>query len=578
MQELLLTIFINNIKTSLEDEIEEINHDKIYPEAIDEFCDKVLRELRKCPSMTVIDHEKNVDELYVYLDSEASVESICSIVEAVVEECATDITLQLDLFTGKTERVKYPVGYNTEPEIYTYTFSIDAEWDYELEVDDSLTESKSYGGAFDIEDDQYFTREDLDDFSCNVVEKVNGILHLPVDYSGSWIDNNVLTVSVAYQDSEIEVSTTVDMRRIRLPKQLDKYMNEIVADIVDQAYQLDEDSQGSTSIEESVQSENTTDLKTICDEVDNFLKDNPDTRYVVDNLWYEEDKNRICLTIYDGDWKHEHLFIDFKIEEFFRNKGIEIERWSESIGESDSDCYSAAHYYEIMSDEPFSVEFDDSLTETYWINNKDVMNEVKRLGNELEAEGWKYYGDKYSGSKYYDFYMKRGDSGAICKAIQFNHEGVHVIDITVDQMMGYEAIDDFDNLRRTLGKALLPQRESVDKQSIQESVEEEDQFVLYFPYIEPKIINRERAIRQLEIELENFKNDSGASLAGRGFGIYCLQSVDKDTGTVWTGRHSSREFLKVLDESMLKEASDTTTDDVVESVELDDMSDEEVEL
>ena len=87
--------------------------------------------------------------------------------------------------------------------------------------------------------------------------------------------------------------------------------------------------------------------------------------------------------------------------------------------------------------------------------------------------------------------------------------------------------------------------------SIQESNEhEEDQFLLYFPHIGgPKVVSKERAIKQLELELNTIKNESGASVAGRGFGLYCLQSIDSDTGTAWQGRYSSNEFLKVLNES-----------------------------
>lgn len=77
-----------------------------------------------------------------------------------------------------------------------------------------------------------------------------------------------------------------------------------------------------------------------------------------------------------------------------------------------------------------------------------------------------------------------------------------------------------------------------------------DKFVLYFPYLEPKIIDKERAIKQLEFELDQIKNSSGASLAGRGFGIYCLESYDEDTGTSWTGRYTSKEFLKVISEDI----------------------------
>lgn len=196
----------------------------------------------------------------------------------------------------------------------------------------------------------------------------------------------------------------------------------------------------------------------------------------------------------------------------------------------------------------FRNNFVESLTETYWIDNKDVMNEVDRLGKELESDGFKYYSDRYSGSTYYNFFTKRGDSGAVCKAVQYNYNGAQIIDVTVDQLMGYEPIDSFEKMRRKLGNILLPKNEDVA------DGKEEDQFVLYFPYLEPRIINKERAIKQIEFELNNIKNDSGASLAGRGFGIYCLKSVDADTGTAWTGRYSSKEFLDVLHEDIKNES------------------------
>lgn len=196
----------------------------------------------------------------------------------------------------------------------------------------------------------------------------------------------------------------------------------------------------------------------------------------------------------------------------------------------------------------FRNNYVESLTETYWIDNKDVMNEVDRLGKELEADGFKYYSDRYSGSTYYNFFTKCGDNGAVCKAVQYNYDGAQIIDVTVDQLMGYEPIDSFEQMRRKLGNILLPKNEDVA------DGKEEDQFVLYFPYLEPKVINKERAIKQIEFELNNIKNDSGASLAGRGFGIYCLKSIDADTGTAWTGRYSSKEFLDVLHEDVKNES------------------------
>lgn len=110
----------------------------------------------------------------------------------------------------------------------------------------------------------------------------------------------------------------------------------------------------------------------------------------------------------------------------------------------------------------FRNNYVESLTETYWIDNKDVMNEVDRLGKELEADGFNYYSDRYSGSTYYNFFTKRGDNGAVCKAVQYNYDGAQIIDVTVDQLMGYEPIDSFEQMRRKLGNILLPKDESFE--------------------------------------------------------------------------------------------------------------------
>ena len=102
-----------------------------------------------------------------------------------------------------------------------------------------------------------------------------------------------------------------------------------------------------------------------------------------------------------------------------------------------------------------------SLKETYWIDNKEVMNEVDRLSNELEADGWAYRDSKYTGSNYYVIFVKRTNNKPECKAIVYNHDyQPEVIDITAEQAAGYEPLDSFDGMRRKLGKMLLPQRES----------------------------------------------------------------------------------------------------------------------
>ena len=87
--------------------------------------------------------------------------------------------------------------------------------------------------------------------------------------------------------------------------------------------------------------------------------------------------------------------------------------------------------------------------------------------------------------------------------------------------------------------------------------DEDDVFALYFPYLPTKLVNKERAIKQLEFELDRFKNGSGADIAGKGFGIYCVQSFDKNDRQPWYGRYSSKEFLGTLHED-INDGSTTT--------------------
>lgn len=101
------------------------------------------------------------------------------------------------------------------------------------------------------------------------------------------------------------------------------------------------------------------------------------------------------------------------------------------------------------------------LSENYWIDNKEVMDEVDRLGKELADDGWNSYADKYTGEAYYWIFVKRENDKAVAKAIIYNHNiEPEVIDITIDQAIGQSSLDSNDALRRKLGKMLLPQNES----------------------------------------------------------------------------------------------------------------------
>lgn len=119
-----------------------------------------------------------------------------------------------------------------------------------------------------------------------------------------------------------------------------------------------------------------------------------------------------------------------------------------------NDCIEVYHYQgEVGRVYPPATK----VNESYWINNKEIMSEVSNLGKQLEADGYKYYGDRDAGGTYFDFYTKPGNNGADCKAVRYNYQGAAIVDITIDQLTGKEPLTQFDGLRRKLGKILLPE-------------------------------------------------------------------------------------------------------------------------
>ena len=93
----------------------------------------------------------------------------------------------------------------------------------------------SYGGAYDIEDDMYFTKEDLLEFADELIDTLQdkGIF---VDLVDMYItDGNRLVIAFEDEDgNEIDTDEFIDMRKIRLPKDIYKYKNIFIKDILSQ--------------------------------------------------------------------------------------------------------------------------------------------------------------------------------------------------------------------------------------------------------------------------------------------------------------------------------------------------------
>lgn len=93
----------------------------------------------------------------------------------------------------------------------------------------------SYGGAYGIEDNMYFTKDDLLDFTDELIDSLQdkGIF---VDLVDMYItDGNRLVIIVEDEDgNEINADEFIDMRKIRRPKDIYKYEDIFIKDILSQ--------------------------------------------------------------------------------------------------------------------------------------------------------------------------------------------------------------------------------------------------------------------------------------------------------------------------------------------------------
>ena len=83
---------------------------------------------------------------------------------------------------------------------------------------------------------------------------------------------------------------------------------------------------------------------------------------------YEDDSNvtSICVTIYNGDWKHEHLYVDRLIKQIAEDNGLELENLGDTVFEKDgediSDTYTATHNYLFTKKYSVNESYDSDYT------------------------------------------------------------------------------------------------------------------------------------------------------------------------------------------------------------------------
>ena len=104
---------------------------------------------------------------------------------------------------------------------------------------DAPIQSASYGGAYDIEDDQYFTKDDIVEFGYDVVDRLNdefgNELGVKFDLYDVYMDTpTLLHLTVCDEEgTEASADIKIDMRRIKYPRDLKKYETDAVVQIED---------------------------------------------------------------------------------------------------------------------------------------------------------------------------------------------------------------------------------------------------------------------------------------------------------------------------------------------------------
>ena len=97
--------------------------------------------------------------------------------------------------------------------------------------------SASYGGAFDIEDDQFFTREEINELAYNIEDRLN---ELYPDHKFRFVSVYIepvnqleLTMYDEASEEEYTVTEKIDMRKIHKPSDLMKYEKPLAIKLID---------------------------------------------------------------------------------------------------------------------------------------------------------------------------------------------------------------------------------------------------------------------------------------------------------------------------------------------------------
>lgn len=255
------------------------------------------------------------------------------------------------------------------------------------DANENTMNEASYGGAFDIADDQYFTREDIENAAEEVMGHITETFTEPYHLGGTWFENGQWIVNVqGEQFDEYEISLPVDMRKIKEPWHLKRaYASEMAAKLIAQIKEYNGMNEAITS--SSIEfDDDTDDLSYYYDDelFKNNLENSPYTE-IASKQVPDSDGFMTDYTMYRNINTGEYVFV-------FGDKDV----YSPDNGNSDWSCDTEAEAQEWFNnyngfeedtehvvDENFNESLEDDLNNRYVVGNahtnKSVLSNIEEL-------------------------------------------------------------------------------------------------------------------------------------------------------------------------------------------------------
>ena len=92
----------------------------------------------------------------------------------------------------------------------------------------------SFGGAYDVEDDMFFTREEINEFGFEVADQLSNKFNARFDLSDIYMDDTThMTIQISELDSGYTYTdyVKIDFRKIHKPSDINKYIPGVVENI-----------------------------------------------------------------------------------------------------------------------------------------------------------------------------------------------------------------------------------------------------------------------------------------------------------------------------------------------------------